>query len=242
MSSVPTFSILPKHVAVIMDGNGRWAKKRFFPRNAGHRAGAKAVRELVENCVAIGISVLTLFAFSSENWLRPVEEVENLMGLFLSYLDNERDLFLDHHIRVRIIGDKSRLSKQLQEKISQTEALTATHQGMHLVIATSYGGRWDIIQATQQIAQKILEGELLPSEITEDKFTKHLCTSDLPEPDLFIRTSGEKRISNFLLWQLAYTELYFTDTLWPDFAKEHFYQALSFYQSRQRRFGIADEN
>lgn len=232
------FSQVPQHIAVVMDGNGRWATKRLLPRTAGHKAGAKAVRKLVENCVATsGIKVLTLFAFSSENWGRPDEEVNTLMKLFLTHLDKERELFIKHNIQLRIIGDKSRFSAELQDKIAQTEALTQMHTGLVLVIAASYGGQWDITQAAQQIARKVAEGSLTPDAITQELLGHYLCLADLPAPDLFIRTSGEYRISNFLLWQLAYTELYFTEVLWPDFGTDEFHAALQFFQQRQRRFG-----
>ena len=227
----------PRHIAGIMDGNGRWAKKRYLPRTAGHKAGAKSVRQLVENCVRHHIEVLTLFAFSSENWARPTEEVEALMELFLNHLDKEKKLFLDNQIQVRIIGDKTRFSSELQTKIQQTEDLTATCTGLKLVIAASYSGQWDITQAAQQVTQDVLDGKLVATEITPAVLGRYMCLSDLPSPDLLIRTSAEIRISNFMLWQLAYTELYFTDILWPDFGTDDFEAALRFYQQRQRRFG-----
>jgi undecaprenyl diphosphate synthase len=228
---------LPRHIAVIMDGNGRWAKKRHLPRTAGHKAGAKSVRQLVENCARNQVEVLTLFAFSSENWERPIEEVETLMDLFLTHLDKEKELFIHNQIQVRIIGEKTRFSSELQAKIQQVEELTATHTGLKLVIAASYGGQWDITQATRQIAEQVANGQLAVADITAAMVGQYICLSDLPAPDLLIRTSGESRISNFMLWQLAYTELYFTDILWPDFSSDDFQAALAFYQQRQRRFG-----
>ncbi len=220
-----------------MDGNGRWAKKRFLPRTAGHKAGAKSVRRIIENCVKHKIAALTLFAFSSENWQRPADEVNALMSLFIEHLQKEIPLFIEHNIKLRVIGDIATLPQGLQQQIQETEATTATHTGLNLNIATSYGGRWDICQATKMISEKVLNGELSLEQISEETVAKHLVLADLPEPDLFIRTSGEQRISNFLLWQLAYTELFFTETLWPDFDTDSFDEALAWFAARQRRFG-----
>lgn len=232
---------LPRHIAVIMDGNGRWAKKRLLPRTAGHKAGVKAARKLLENCIKNDISVLTLFAFSSENWLRPKAEINELMELFFSNLQKELPSFQKHDIQVRFIGDLGQFSSQLQQRISTTQQQTINNKGLVLVIAVSYGGRWDIVQATKRLAQQVSDGQLQIDEIDENKFAQVISLADLPAPDLFIRTSGEQRISNFLLWQLAYAELYFTETFWPDFTDKHFQAALNFFQQRVRRFGKIDE-
>lgn len=228
---------LPRHVAIIMDGNGRWARKRRLPRVAGHRAGVDAVKEVVRACGELGIGALTLFAFSSENWRRPKEEVGVLMGLFMAALDNQVRKLHENNIRLRIIGDRLAFSDALQQRISQAEVLTSDNTGLRLSVAANYGGRWDITQAARQIAGKAARGELDPLSVDDATFSRHLCLADLPEPDLFIRTGGEERISNFLLWQLAYTELFFSDTLWPDFKRQEFDKALASFASRERRFG-----
>ena len=227
----------PRHVAIIMDGNGRWASRRRLPRFAGHKAGVETVKEVVRACGEKGVEVLTLFAFSSENWRRPQEEVGLLMGLFMTALDQQVRKLHDHNIRLRIIGDRSAFSRTLQQRIEAAEALTGGNSGLNLVIAANYGGRWDVIQATRTIAARVRGGELEPDEIDSALLQSLLSMSDLPEPDLFIRTGGEKRVSNFLLWHLAYTELYFTDTLWPDFDRQAFDGALASFATRQRRFG-----
>jgi len=227
----------PRHVAIIMDGNGRWARQRRLPRVAGHRAGVDAVKEVVRACGERGISVLTLFAFSSENWQRPKEEVGVLMGLFMAALDNQVRKLHDNNIRLSIIGDRSAFSAALQQRITQAEVLTRENSGLRLCVAANYGGRWDITEATRRIAAKVASGEIDPLAISEATVSRHLSLAGLPEPDLFIRTGGEERISNFLLWQLAYTELYFSPTLWPDFKREEFDIALASYASRERRFG-----
>jgi len=227
----------PRHVAIIMDGNGRWASRRRLPRFAGHKAGVETVKEVVRACGEKGVEVLTLFAFSSENWRRPQEEVGLLMGLFMTALDQQVRKLHDHNIRLRIIGDRSAFSRTLQQRIEAAEALTGGNSGLNLVIAANYGGRWDVIQATRTIATRVRGGELEPDEIDSALLQSLLSLSDLPEPDLFIRTGGEKRVSNFLLWHLAYTELYFTDTLWPDFDRQAFDGALASFATRQRRFG-----
>lgn len=232
---------LPKHIAVIMDGNGRWAKARAKTRTAGHKAGAKAARELIENCVKHRIEVLTLFAFSSENWQRPDDEVNTLMSLFFSNLVKEMPTFVKYDIQVRVIGDVSKFEQKLLNKIQETEQKTKYHKGLVLVIAASYGGRWDITQAVQQIATQVKAQNIEPDAITEATIAQHLSLADLPEPDLLIRTSGEQRLSNFLLWQLAYSELYFTPVYWPDFNTDELIRALDYYQSRQRRFGLIGE-
>ena len=227
----------PRHLAIIMDGNGRWASRRRLPRFAGHKAGVETVKEVVRACGEKGIEVLTLFAFSSENWRRPQEEVGLLMGLFMTALDQQVRKLHEHNIRLRIIGDRSAFSRTLQQRIEAAEALTGNNSGLNLVIAANYGGRWDVVQATRIIAARVGAGALNPDEIDSALMQSLLSLSDLPEPDLFIRTGGEKRVSNFLLWHLAYTELYFTDTLWPDFDRQAFDGALASFATRQRRFG-----
>ncbi len=230
-------SLMPKHVAIVMDGNGRWAKKRLMPRIAGHRAGVEAARQVVKSCVKYHIKVLSLFAFSSENWRRPVQEVGYLMELFLTGLEREVDMLHQHNVQLRFIGNRTRLNEKLCQKMSEVERLTKTNSGMVLLVAVDYGGQWDICQATRCLAQKIEKGLLSSSDITPEAITSQLSFADLPDPDLFIRTSGELRISNFMLWQLAYAELYFTQTLWPDFDESEFEKALTHYVSRERRFG-----
>ncbi len=229
--------IVPQHVAVVMDGNGRWAKNRFLPRTAGHKAGVKATRRLVELCAIKGIGALTLFAFSSENWNRPEQEVSSLMSLFLSTLNSELNKLHEQGVRIRFIGDRTRFSENLQASITAAEKKTETNTKLNLNIAANYGGRWDIVKAAQNLSRKLVNGEIVENQITEEAFTRELCLVDLPEPDLFIRTGGEQRISNFLLWQIAYTELFFTDTLWPEFNDAAFDEALDWYSKRQRRFG-----
>ncbi len=228
---------VPRHVAMIMDGNGRWAKKRFLPRIAGHRAGVETVRNAVQVCGQYGIEVLTLFAFSSENWRRPQSEVSLLMDLFLTALGRETRRLHENNVRLKIVGERGVFSEKLQGKILEAEQLTAANTGLTLVIAANYGGRWDVAQAARIVAQKVEMKEMQVSQITEETLAQNLSMYGLPEPDLFIRTGGEERISNFLLWQLAYTELYFTDTLWPDFNTSLFEEALVSFSKRQRRFG-----
>jgi undecaprenyl diphosphate synthase len=234
-------SRLPRHVAIIMDGNGRWAKQRFLPRTAGHRSGVGAVRKTVEHCLARGIGALTLFAFSSENWRRPPQEVSLLMELFIASLERETRKLHDNGVRLRVIGDRSAFAGKLQERIAASEELTRRNERLDLVIAANYGGRWDIVQAARSLAEQAQRGELRVADIDTERFQAHLALADLPEPDLFIRTGGEQRISNFLLWQLAYTELYFTPVLWPDFDEQALDQALESYAGRQRRFGYTGE-
>ncbi|MDH4166866.1 MAG: polyprenyl diphosphate synthase [Gammaproteobacteria bacterium] len=231
---------LPRHVAVIMDGNGRWAQRRALPRHLGHRAGAKAVRATVEGCARRGIEALTIFAFSSENWQRPQDEVSRLMELFVESIDKEVDELHRNGIRVRFIGDLSRLRAGLGAKIAAAESRTAANQRMTLYVAISYGGRWDIVEAARRLAARAVTGEIRPEAIDETLFADQLQLAGAPEPDLFIRTGGETRISNFLLWNLAYSELYFCDTLWPDFDDAALDAALRFYASRRRRFGLTD--
>ena len=221
-----------------MDGSGRWAQRRHLPRHAGHRAGAKAVRATVEGCARRGIEALTIFAFSSENWQRPAEEVTRLMELFVESIDKEVSRLHENQIRVRFIGDCSRLRVGLPEKIAAAETLTAANTRMTLYVAVSYGGRWDLVEAARRLAARAAAGQLEPQAIDESMFAAQLQLAGAPEPDLFIRTGGEQRISNFLLWHLAYSELYFCDTLWPDFDDAALEAALDFYAGRQRRFGL----
>ncbi|MBK8534969.1 MAG: isoprenyl transferase [Candidatus Competibacteraceae bacterium] len=228
---------LPRHVAIIMDGNGRWAQQRSLPRTMGHREGAKAVRRIVQACSERGVTVLTLFAFSTENWRRPPWEVEVLMKLFLATLRNEIRRLDEANVRLRFIGDRSAFSGILQDYTAKAERRTAANTGLILVIAANYGGRWDMAQAGRKLAEEVAAGRLQPGSITADLFHHYTCLSDLPEPDLLIRTGGEQRISNFLLWQMAYTELYFTDRLWPDYDADDLESACAAFASRQRRFG-----
>ncbi|MEE9330735.1 MAG: isoprenyl transferase [Methylophilaceae bacterium] len=235
---IPQLDALPRHVAVIMDGNGRWARKRYLPRVAGHKRGVEIVRDLVKECAQLNIKYLTLFAFSSENWRRPKEEVSFLMGLFLEVLKREVAKLHENNIRLILIGDRSGFTADLIEQIEASEKMTEENTGLTLTIAANYGGRWDVLQATNQM---VAANEKNTSNFSEDDLAPFLSMHYAPEPDLFIRTGGEKRISNFLLWQLAYTELYFTDILWPDFDKECFNVALTSYQQRERRFGRTSE-
>ena len=231
----------PRHIAIIMDGNGRWAQNRLMPRFMGHHAGVKAVRKIVEYCAKENIEVLSLFAFSSENWRRPKDEVSLLMDLFMATLQSEVDKLDKNNIRLKIIGDKSGFPEKLQEKIRLAEAQTQQNTGLTLLIAANYGGRWDISQAMRKIAAGIKQGEIQEQDISEELIAEHLVTAGLPEPDLFIRSGGEERISNFLLWQLAYTEFYFTDSLWPDFDQNLLEIAINSFKSRERRFGHTGE-
>ncbi len=232
---------LPRHVAIIMDGNGRWARQRLMPRIAGHRAGVEAVRNTVRACARKGIEVLTLFAFSSENWRRPRDEVSLLMELLLTALQREVTKLHENDVCLRFIGERKAFAPRLAAKMAEAEQLTGANRGLKLVIAVNYGGRWDITQAARSLAQEAAAGTLAPEAIDEARLQSRLSLADLPEPDLFIRTGGEQRVSNFLLWQLAYTELYFTDTLWPDFDDRAFEAALASFAGRQRRFGRTGE-
>ncbi|HET7670300.1 MAG TPA: polyprenyl diphosphate synthase [Burkholderiales bacterium] len=229
---VPAHGGVPRHVAIIMDGNGRWARKRMLPRVAGHRRGLEAVRATVENCAERGIEYLTLFAFSSENWRRPAEEVALLMQLFQTALTSEVERMHKNGIRLKVVGDTERFGAKIQRLIEQGERLTADNGRLTLTIAANYGGRWDILQAVNKVRER---------PVDEASLAQHLAMSYAPEPDLFIRTGGEQRVSNFLLWQLAYTELYFTETLWPDFDAAALDQAIASYASRERRFGRTSE-
>lgn len=231
----------PQHIAVVMDGNGRWAKKRHLPRVAGHKSGVKATRKIVENCVRDNIEALTIFAFSSENWNRPASEVSSLMSLFVNTLASEVKKLHGQGVRVRFIGERSRFSEKLQAGITESEVLTAENTGLQLNIAANYGGRWDILNACRSLMQKCQQGVISSEQVSDQQFTSELSLAGVPEPDLFIRTGGERRISNFLLWQLAYTELYFTDILWPDFDESEYARAIHWYQGRQRRFGQTGE-
>ncbi len=232
---------LPRHVAIIMDGNGRWAKHRNLPRIAGHRAGVENVRVIVKYCAESGIETLTLFAFSSENWRRPPTEVKLLFDLFVMVLDQEIEKLHEAGVRLRVIGDRAPFPKKLQQCIERAEVRTAGNQHLNLVIAANYGGQWDITQAARQLATLVQRGELEPGAITSEHIEARLALADLVNPDLFIRSGGEQRISNYLLWQLAYTELYFTECLWPDFDTSEFESALKSYTTRQRRFGMTGE-
>jgi len=231
----------PKHIAIIMDGNGRWATNKMLPRVMGHRAGVKTVRKVVEYCIKAEIEVLSLFAFSSENWRRPKKEVNLLMELFMGTLQSEVNKLDENNVRLCVIGDKSEFSEKLQSKIADSELKTCKNTGLNLVIAANYGGRWDVVQACKKIAEKVVDGELRSDDISEQLINQHLTTFGLPEPDLFIRSGGEERISNFLIWQLAYTEFYFTDTLWPDFDSDLLDLAVDSFKRRQRRFGKTGE-
>lgn len=230
---------IPRHVAIIMDGNGRWAKKRGLPRVAGHRQGSNAVRRVVEAASTLGISVLTLFAFSSENWKRPALEVSALMKLFGRALDKEVPFLKENSVKLRVIGDLSAFSHDLQQKIIKAQELTQDCTGLTLNIAANYGGRWDIVQASKKLCTQFADHQLTLSEITEDVFLQNL--SEPTDVDLMIRTGGEKRLSNFLMWQCSYSELYFSDTLWPDFSKDDLVQAIRFFSGRERRFGQISE-
>ncbi|MDX1592746.1 MAG: polyprenyl diphosphate synthase [Gammaproteobacteria bacterium] len=227
----------PRHVAIVMDGNGRWAEARGRPRTFGHKAGVASVRTVVEASARAGIEALTLFAFSSENWRRPRSEVSVLMDLFLASLRREVKRLGENDVRLRVVGGRDQLAPKLREQIAAAEAQTRDNTGLQLCIAANYGGRWDIVEAARRVARAAQEGTLDPARLDETEFARGLALADLPPPDLFIRTGGESRISNFLLWQLAYSELYFTDTLWPDFDDLAYQEALAWYAGRQRRFG-----
>jgi undecaprenyl diphosphate synthase len=236
---IPAPQDVPRHVAIIMDGNGRWARQRHLPRFAGHKRGVEAVRGIVKACAARGVGFLTLFAFSSENWRRPPDEVALLMQLFLGALENEVQKLHRNGIRLKLIGERAPFDPRIRSLIAEGEALTAGNTGLTLTIAANYGGRWDILQALSRLAAE--QPEALARGIGEEELSPYLSTSYAPEPDLFIRTGGERRASNFLLWQMAYTELYFTDTLWPDFDAAALEEAFASYRSRERRFGRTSE-
>ncbi|WP_370388465.1 isoprenyl transferase [Snodgrassella alvi] len=233
--TVPEHTDIPRHIAVIMDGNGRWAKKRLMPRIMGHKKGLEMLEDMTANCARMGVEYLTVFAFSTENWRRPVDEVNFLMNLFLQSLQKRVQKLHKNNLRLRVIGDRSRFAAEIVQGIEEAEALTAANTGLTLTIAADYGGRWDILHAANQAIQAGA------TELTESSILPYLSLGDAPEPDLFIRTGGETRISNFLLWQLAYTELYFTPVLWPDFGEDHLATAIRSYQVRERRFGRTSE-
>lgn len=230
-----------QHLAIIMDGNGRWAKKRGLPRISGHQQGVQAVVQTVDECIKVGIRYLSLFAFSSENWGRPQKEVDALMELLLQFLSSQRQRMLDGGIRLRVIGDRSRLSESVCAAIAVAEAETATSETLTMILALSYGGRDEILRAAKQLAGQAIRGEIDLQEIDNKKFSTYLDTAEIPEPDLLIRTSGERRISNFLLWQTAYAEFYFSEVFWPDFDAAELHKALADYQQRKRRFGLTDD-
>ena len=226
---------VPRHIAVIMDGNGRWAKKRFMPRIMGHKRGLDVLEQTVQHCADLGVAHLTVFAFSTENWRRPADEVSFLMGLFMQSLQKKAQKLHKNNLRLRVIGSRERFSAEIVAGIEAAEALTAANTGLTLTVAADYGGRWDILQAANRMLQ---DGA---SEVTEEGMMRYLSLGDVPEPDLFIRTGGETRISNFMLWQLAYAELYFTETLWPDFDRGEILRAVASFQKRERRFGRTSE-
>jgi len=236
--TVPEVSNVPRHIAIIMDGNGRWAKQRFMPRVAGHQRGVEALREVVKACRDLGVGYLTVFAFSSENWRRPADEVSFLMTLFLKMLEREVAKLHENNIRLRIIGDRSRFDDKLKRTMKEAEQLTLENSALTLTIAANYGGRWDVMHALRAMLKEHPE---LAETFAEEDIRPYLSMSDAPEPDLFIRTGGEQRISNFMLWQLAYTELYFTDVLWPAFGRVELEAAIVSYQKRERRFGRTSE-
>ena len=230
---------IPEHIAIIMDGNGRWATARGLARNAGHQAGVETVRRITAECVRLGVRYLTLYTFSTENWNRPVDEVSALMGLVLTSLEDE--IFMKHNVGLRVIGDMERLPANVREKLQQTIERTKDNDTMTLVVALSYSSRWEITKAVKDILQEAVTSPLAQEDITEEFISRHLTTNFMPDPDLLIRTGGELRISNYLLWQIAYSELYFCDTYWPDFNEESLHEAIISYQSRQRRFGKTEE-
>jgi undecaprenyl diphosphate synthase len=234
---VPGSTAVPRHLAIIMDGNGRWATKRFLPRTAGHVRGVQSVRKVVETCGRLGVRYLTLFAFSSENWRRPQEEVSLLMRLFVQTLEKEVHKLSEQGVRLRVVGDLRPFEPRLQALIRAAEAKTAGNDALHLTIAANYGGRWDILQATRRMLTERPELAAMPDSLDEASLTPYLSMAYAPEPDLFIRTGGEQRISNFLVWQLAYTELYFTECFWPDFGPSDIEAAFEWYRTRERRFG-----
>lgn len=232
---------IPAHIAIVMDGNGRWAARRSRPRTMGHQAGLKALRSIVEHCGRLGVAELTVFAFSSENWGRPEQEVSRLMDLFMRALDKEARELHENGVRIRFIGDTDAFSTGLQKKMNQAIKLTRDNSRMTLNVAVNYGGRWDIVRATRKLAESVARGLIRPEDINEERITEQTCLGSGRDPDLFIRTGGEMRISNFLLWQSAYTEFYFTPVLWPDFNPDELDKAIDAYQSRERRFGLTGE-
>lgn len=232
---------IPKHLAVIMDGNGRWARKAGAERSFGHESGIKSVRETVEGCVELGVKYLTLYAFSTENWNRPADEIEALMTILINSIISEKPTLDANSIKLHTVGNTNSLPENCQKALQKAIDETASNTNMTLTLALSYSGRWDIVQATKKIAESVRDGKMSTDEIDESLFSTFVSTADMPEPELMIRTSGELRISNFLLWQLAYSEIYVTETLWPDFTKQHLYDAIKNYQQRERRFGKTGE-
>ena len=232
---------LPKHVAIIMDGNGRWAKCQGKDRLFGHQNGVESVREVTEASVALGIKFITFYAFSTENWNRPVDEIEGLMHLMIQAIENETPTLMKNNVRFEVIGDIQKINKETKEAIERITEKTKNNRALTMIIALSYSSRWEIEQAIKTIALEVKNGELDIDDINQDLISNHLCTKNYPDPDLLIRTSGEYRISNFLMWQLSYSELYFTDVFWPDFKRENYYEAILDFQSRERRFGKISE-
>ena len=232
---------VPEHVCIIMDGNNRWAKKRHLPAAAGHRAGARRLREVAEACADAGVANLTLFAFSTENWGRPRTEVSMLMDLMRHVMENDIQELNRRDVRLRVIGDRSRFAPDIQTKMADCEALTCENRALNLSVAVNFGGRWDIVEAARTMAAQVAEGSLSATDINEALFSQYTSLGALPNPDLFIRTGGDHRISNFLLWDLAYTELYFTDTFWPDFGRDQLQHALTDFATRARRFGVREQ-
>ena len=235
MNNVLDTTHIPQHIAIIMDGNGRWAAERGKPRSYGHQAGVDTVRRITSECTRLGVKYLTLYTFSTENWNRPATEVAALMGLVLSSLEDE--IFMKNNVRFQVIGDLKRLPEEVQQKLQETIDHTAANTAMTMVVALSYSSRWEITQAARDIAAEVKAGRISPDDIDEQMLTNHMTTAFMPDPDLMIRTGGEKRISNYLLWQMAYSELYFCDTYWPDFGEEDLRKAIADFQHRQRRFG-----
>lgn len=235
MTEITKMQHIPEHIAIIMDGNGRWATQRNKPRSYGHQEGVEAVRRITSECTRLGVKYLTLYTFSTENWNRPETEIAALMSLVLTSLEDE--IFMKNNVRFRVIGDVARLPQDVQDKLRETMEHTAGNTKMTMVVALSYSSRWEITEAVKHISAKVKSGELNESDITEDLISKELSTNFMPDPDLLIRTGGELRISNYLLWQIAYSELYFCDTYWPDFSEEDLHKAIESYSSRQRRFG-----
>lgn len=230
---------IPQHIAIIMDGNGRWAEEHGQPRSYGHQAGVEAVRRITSACVALGVKYLTLYTFSTENWNRPATEVQALMGLVLSSLEDE--IFMKNNVRFRVIGDMERLPKEVQQKLNETMEHTAANNAMTMVVALSYSSRWEITDTMKRLAVQVKAGQLSPEQINEELVSRELQTNFMPDPDLLIRTGGELRISNYLLWQVAYSEFYFCNTYWPDFDEAQLHTAIRDYQSRQRRFGKTEQ-
>lgn len=232
---------IPEHVAIIMDGNGRWAKARHMPRTYGHAQGAKVLEQTLEDCDGLGIKYFTVYAFSTENWARPYEEVKTIMNLFRQYLESAGEKCMKNNVRLKLIGERTRLSQDLRESVAKLEALTKDNTGITFTLAINYGSRDEIVRASQKLAAEVKAGNILPEDIDEKTIESFLDTASLPDPDLLIRTSGEQRLSNFLLWQLAYTEFYFTDVPWPDFNREELLKAIEKYSTRDRRYGKVKE-